>query len=62
MLKTKGPYTVNVDWSEEDDAFVARVEELPSVITHGATLEEAERMIIEALFLHLDTLEKHEAN
>jgi predicted RNase H-like HicB family nuclease len=28
-------------WSEEDQAFIVRVPELPGWITHGATYEEA---------------------
>lgn len=31
----------SVAWSPEDEAFVARVEEFPSLAAHGSTEEEA---------------------
>ena len=34
-------YLYSVGWSEEDDAFVARVAEFPSLAAHGETLEAA---------------------
>lgn len=34
-------YTYNVAWSREDDAYVARVAEFPSLAAHGATLSKA---------------------
>lgn len=38
-------YLYSVGWSEEDEAFVARVAEFPSLAAHGETLEEALREI-----------------
>jgi predicted RNase H-like HicB family nuclease len=38
-------YLYSVGWSEEDEAFVARVAEFPSLAAHGATQEEALREI-----------------
>ncbi len=34
-------YEVSVDFEEEDQVFVARVSEFPSLATHGDTKEEA---------------------
>jgi predicted RNase H-like HicB family nuclease len=34
-------YLYSVGWSEEDEAFVARVVEFPSLAAHGETQEEA---------------------
>jgi predicted RNase H-like HicB family nuclease len=36
-------YLYNIGWSEEDEAFVARVAEFPSLAAHGETQEEALR-------------------
>jgi len=38
-------YLYSVGWSEEDEAFVARVAEFPSLAAHGETQEEAMREI-----------------
>jgi predicted RNase H-like HicB family nuclease len=38
-------YLYSVGWSDEDDAFVARVAEFPSLAAHGETQEEALREI-----------------
>lgn len=38
-------YLYNIGWSEEDEAFVARVAEFPSLAAHGETQEEALREI-----------------
>lgn len=34
-------YLYSVGWSDEDDAFIARVAEFPSLAAHGDTQEEA---------------------
>lgn len=34
-------YRYNVGWSEEDQVFVGRVVEFPSLAAHGDTLEDA---------------------
>ncbi|HLM00495.1 MAG TPA: type II toxin-antitoxin system HicB family antitoxin [Pyrinomonadaceae bacterium] len=34
-------YLYSVGWSEEDEAFVARAAEFPSLAAHGETQEEA---------------------
>lgn len=38
-------YLYNIGWSEEDESFVARVAEFPSLAAHGDTQEEALREI-----------------
>jgi predicted RNase H-like HicB family nuclease len=42
-------YEVVIYWSDEDDAYVAEVPELPGCAAHGDTREEAVRMIEEAI-------------
>ena len=48
-------YEVIIFWSDEDDAFVADVPELPGCLAHGATQEEALAQVKEAMRLWLDT-------
>lgn len=48
-------YEVIIYWSEEDQAFVAEVPELPGCAAHGATLEAALASAQEAIRLWLDT-------
>lgn len=38
-------YSYTVMWSEEDDAFIGRVAEFPSLAAHGSTQEKALREI-----------------
>lgn len=42
-------YLVNIRWSEEDEAFVAEVPELPGCASHGRTIEAAARNVKEAI-------------
>ncbi|MGD1073552.1 MAG: type II toxin-antitoxin system HicB family antitoxin [Bryobacteraceae bacterium] len=48
-------YEVIIYWSNEDDAFVADVPELPGCIAHGPTQENALRNAQEAMELWLET-------
>lgn len=48
-------YEVLIYWSEEDQAFVAEVPELPGCAAHGATQEAALASAQEAIRLWLDT-------
>ena len=48
-------YEVIIYWSEEDQAFVAEVPELPGCAAHGATQEAALASAQEAMRLWLDT-------
>lgn len=34
-------YSMLIQWSDEDDAYIVTMPELPGCITHGATYEEA---------------------
>lgn len=54
-------YLYSVGWSDEDDAFVARVAEFSSLATHGETQEEALREIKEVVsFVLKDLVESKE--
>lgn len=48
-------YEIIMYWSNEDDAFVVDVPELPGCMTHGATQEEALKNAKEAMTLWIDT-------
>jgi len=48
-------YEVIIYWSEEDQAFVAEVPELPGCVAHGATHEAALASAQDAVRLWLDT-------
>jgi len=61
-------YRVVVEWSEEDNAFVARVLALPGCAAHGPTPEQATREavvaargIIESMSAHGDSLPPEDA-
>jgi predicted RNase H-like HicB family nuclease len=48
-------YEVIIYWSEEDEAFVAEVPELPGCAAHGPTQEAALASAQEAMRLWVDT-------
>jgi predicted RNase H-like HicB family nuclease len=48
-------YETIIYWSEEDQAFVAEVPELPGCMAHGATQEETLANAKEAIQLWIDT-------
>src|SRR5438132_320479 len=50
-------YRVDIIWSEEDQAYVAKTPELPGCVTHGETLEEAASMAEEAIRGYVETLQ-----
>lgn len=52
-------YKVDIRWSNEDDAYIARVPELAGVVTHGDSVQEAAAMAEEAIELHLESLVAH---
>lgn len=54
MKKTKFKYMVNVRWSEEDNAYVAEVPELPGCATHGNTYETAIKNTKDAIASWID--------
>ena len=47
-------YSLLIEWSPEDDAFVATVPDLPGCRTHGATYEEAVRQARDAIESWID--------
>lgn len=48
-------YEVIIYWSQDDDAFVAEVPELPGCMAHGDTYEKALARAQEAIGLWIDT-------
>jgi len=52
-------YEVIIYWSEEDQAFIAEVPELPGCAAHGATQETALANAQEAIQLWLDTAKEY---
>jgi predicted RNase H-like HicB family nuclease len=48
-------YEIIIYWSNEDNAFIAEVPELPGCIAHGETPEKALKNAKEAIQLWLDT-------
>ena len=48
-------YEVIIYWSEEDEAFIAEVPELPGCAAHGATQESALGSAQDAIRLWIDT-------
>lgn len=50
------PYRIVAEWSDEDEAFVARVPALPNCAAHGDTAETAAREAQVSATLMLDVL------
>ena len=48
-------YGLMIYWSNEDEAFIADVPELPGCMAHGSTYETALANIQDAMSLWLDT-------
>lgn len=48
-------YEVLIYWSDEDDAFVAEVPELPGCMAHGESHEVALQSAMEAVALWIET-------
>ena len=48
-------YEVIIYWSNEDNAFIAEVPELPGCMAHGETPEKALKNAKEAIQLWIDT-------
>ena len=48
-------YEIIIYWSNEDNAFIAEVPELPGCIAHGDTPEKALKNAKEAMQLWIDT-------
>ena len=54
-------YEIIIYWSDEDQAFIADVPELPGCMAHGNTYESALSNITSAMDLWLDTTKKFDA-
>ena len=52
-------YLYSVGWSEEDEAFIARVAEFPSLAAHGDTQEDALREIKDVVKFVLSDLNEN---
>lgn len=48
-------YEIILYWSNNDDAFVAEVPELPGCMAHGDTQESALKSVNQAMALWIDT-------
>ncbi len=57
-LATARPYPLLIEWSPEDEAFIASVPDMPGVRTHGATREEAAAMGDEVVAVVLGYMQK----
>ena len=49
-------YRVNIIWSHEDKAYIAKVPELDGCVTHGESLEAAAANAEDAIFGYLESL------
>lgn len=52
-------YSINMQWSEKDQAYIARVPELPGCVTHGDTYEEALKNAQEVIELWIEDAQAH---
>jgi predicted RNase H-like HicB family nuclease len=48
-------YEIIIYWSNEDNAFIAEVPELPGCMAHGETPEKALKNVKDAIQLWIDT-------
>lgn len=53
MLKSMH-YSINIQWSNRDQAYIANVPELPGCKTHGDTYNEALDNILEVIELWIE--------
>jgi predicted RNase H-like HicB family nuclease len=51
-------YEIDIFWSDEDDAYIAVVPDLPYCSAWGETYEDALREVRVAVGLHLETLQE----
>ena len=51
-------YEIIIYWSNDDDAFIAEVPELPGCMAHGETQSETLKNINEAIQLWIDTAQE----
>jgi predicted RNase H-like HicB family nuclease len=48
-------YSINIQWSDRDDAYLVDVPELPGCHTHGDTYQEALKNALEVIELWIET-------
>jgi predicted RNase H-like HicB family nuclease len=53
-------YSIVIEWSDEDRAFIATVPELPGCVTHGDTYEEALQQGQDAMESWIDSARAHD--
>jgi predicted RNase H-like HicB family nuclease len=53
-------YSIVIEWSDEDQAFIATVPELPGCVTHGDTYEEALQQGQDAMESWIDSARAHD--
>ena len=51
-------YEIIIYWSDEDEAYVAEVPELPGCLAHGSSYDEALAEAKEAIQLWIDTAQE----
>ncbi len=52
-------YETIINWSDEDEAFIAEVPELPGCMAHGDTRQVALSRVSDAIKLWLNTAREH---
>jgi len=56
MIPEHLQYSMDIQWSDEDQVYLVTVPELPGCMTHGRTYEEAARQGQEIIEVWLDAL------
>ena len=56
--KLHARYSMIIEWSDEDDAYIVTVPELPGCVTHGNTYEEAVRQGQDAIESWIDVAQE----
>ena len=51
-------YSINIQWSDRDQAYLVNVPELPGCHTHGNTYEEALKNALEVIELWIEAAKK----
>ncbi|HEX8598837.1 MAG TPA: type II toxin-antitoxin system HicB family antitoxin [Chloroflexia bacterium] len=58
MVEPYTRYSMIIEWSNEDDAYIVTVPELPGCVTHGNTYEEAVRQGQDAIESWIDVAQE----
>ncbi|MBX5458330.1 MAG: type II toxin-antitoxin system HicB family antitoxin [Thermogemmatispora sp.] len=59
MKQSAKHYSLIIQWSEQDQAYLVTVPELPGCQTHGETYEEALKHGLEAIDLWIEDAQAH---